>query len=197
MASGIPALLNNVAAVTNAAALLVADAQIIQNMFQGPKWGIGVGGFFQIVPDSIIDLDFKRDWQVPNYPQEEGAFESYNKVAMPYDARVRMTKGGTDADRAAFLNRIDALAASLTLFDVVMPELVYKNSNIVHYDYRRTATSGVSLLTVDLWLLEIRVSGNAAFSNTAAPSGANPVNTGTVQPQTPTAAQAAAGSAPT
>lgn len=185
MANGIPPLLNQIANVTNTVQLLVADAQIAFNLFSGPKWGIGQNGFFSIVPDSVLSVAVKRDWQLPNYPQEEGAFQSYNKVTMPFDARVSMSKGGSDADRAAFLATIDSMSESTELYDVVMPELIMQNANIVHYDYRRTSTNGIGLLTVDLWLLEIRVAPSPAFTNTAKPSGADAQQGGMVQPQNP------------
>lgn len=191
MANGVPALLNQVANVTNKVQLLVADAQIVLSLFAGPKWGIGRNGFFSVISDSVLGVEFKRDWQVPNYPQEQGAFQSYNKVTMPFDARVSMSKGGTNADRAAFLSTIDSMADSTELYDVVMPELVLRNANIVHYDYRRTDTNGIGLLTVDIWLMEIRIAPSPAFSNTAQASGNDPKQDGTVQPQSPTIGTAA------
>lgn len=183
MANGVPQLLNQIASITNPTALLVADAEIVIGLFAGPKWGIGINGFFTIVPDSVVDLEFKADWQVPNYPQELGAFQSYNKVKLPFDARVRMTKGGREAERAAFLNSIDSLSNSLQLVDVVTPTKIYTNANIVHYDYRRTSSNGVTLLTVDIGLQEIRIAPSPAFTNTQQPSGADAKNDGLVQPQ--------------
>lgn len=191
MANGIPSLLNQVGNVINNVQLVKADAEIILHMFQGPKWGIGIGGVFQIFPDSFLEIEFKRDWVVPDYPQELGAFQSYNKVATPYEAKVRMTKGGTEADRQQFLDTVDALASSLALVDVVTPTRIYQNANITHYDYRRTATNGVGLLTVDIWLEEIRVAPNPAFTQTAKPDGQDPQQTGQVQAQPATPAQSA------
>jgi len=191
MASGIPALLSQVNNIENTVSLLTSDVQSVLGMFAGPTWGIGFNGVFQIIPDSIVSVEYKKDWRVPNYPQEQGAFQTYNKVTMPYDARVQMTKGGTVAERQEFLNAIEAAAGSLNLYDIVMPEITYQNANIIHYDYRRTSTNGVGLLTVDIWLLEVRVTATTAFASTAQPSGASPVNDGNVQAQTPTPSQGA------
>jgi hypothetical protein len=193
MANGIPSLLGQVTSVVNDVTLVVADAANVLAMFGFPQWGIfNDDGSLALQPDSIISVDFKRDWKLPNYPQEEGAFESYNKVTMPFDARMRMTKGGTDAERSAFLDAVDSAADSLTLYQVVMPEVSYPSANIVNYSYQRTSTNGVGLLTVDIWLLEVRVTATAAFANTAAPSGADPVSDGSVQPQDPSTTRAAA-----
>lgn len=199
MTIGIPPLLGKIASVANTVALLVADAQIVLNMFAGPKWGIfNADGTIALKPDSIISLDAKREWSVSNAPQEQGAFQSYNKVMFPLDTNIRMTKGGTDDQRYQFLIALSTLAKSLKTLNIGMPEgHIIANVTIIRFDFRRTSTNGVGLLTVDVALQEIRVAPNPAFINTAAPSGADPVQGGAVQPQTPTTAQSAAASAST
>jgi hypothetical protein len=192
MATGIPSLLNRVASVTNPIALLVADAQLLLGLTSTPKWGIYLNGSPVIIPDSVVAFDYKNEWRIADYPQEAGAFASYNKVSTPFDVRVRLTKGGSEAERASFLNAIEAASKSLNLYDVVTPEKVYSSTNIEHYDYRRTNLNGVGLLTVDIWLLEIRVSGTSQFVAAATPSGASPVAVGTVQATQATPAEQAA-----
>lgn len=194
MANGIPALWGQVANVVNTVGLLAADAVNVLNMFAGPQWGIfNQDGSIAIQPDSMVSLDFRRDWKIPNYPIELGSFESYNKVALPSITRVRITKGGTVADRQTFLLQISALASSLDLFNIVMPEgALIQNVNITSDGLNRTSTNGVGLLSVDLMLEEVRVTATSAYANTAAPSGADPVSTGSVQPQTPTTSQSTA-----
>lgn len=196
MANGIPALLSGAANVTNTASLLVSDAANIIGMFAGPQWGIfNQDGSIAIQPDSMISLDFKREWKIPNYPQEQGSFQSYNKVAMPSDTRIRLSKGGPAAVREAFLAQVSAAAASLNLYNVTMPEGTHiLNVNFTSFAISRKSSSGVGMILIDLELEEIRVAPSAAFTNTAAPSGADATNTGTVQPQTPTTAQSAAAS---
>lgn len=196
MANGIPPLLGQIANVTNKISLVTSDALGILNLFAGPQWGVfNLNGNIALEPDSIISLDFKREWSIPNYPVEQGGFETYNKVTTPSDTNIRMTKGGTDEDRYNFLYQVQYAAASLHLYNVVMPEgPLIQNVNIIRYDYRRTSTNGVGLLSVDIAFREIRVTATTAFSNTAAPSGANPVNDGSVQPQVPTTSQSAAAS---
>jgi len=48
----------------------------------------------------------------------------------------------------------------------------------------------VTLLVVDVWVEQVRVTGTSQFSNTAQPAGADQVNGGTVQPQSLTSGQA-------
>lgn len=156
----------------------------------GPtQWGVYLNGSPVIVPDSVVSLEYKKDWHISDYPIEQGSFESYNKVRMPYEARVALTKGGSEADRNAFLAQLEAIAASLDLYDLVTPEVTYHNANITHLDTRRTSSNGVSLLTVYVWFQEIRVQAFSTFTQTAQPSAAAQVNGGTVQPKAATPAQ--------
>lgn len=172
--------------------LLKSDAPKVSSVAApDARWGIYLGAIPVIEVDSIVTLEFKRDYRIADYPMEQGAFESYDKVTTPYDARLRMTMGGNTADRARFLATLDGIAQSLKLYDVVTPEAVYHNANIHHVDYKRAATSGAGMIVADVWLTEIRVTVVTVFVNTAVPSGANPVNIGTVQPVPATPAQKA------
>jgi hypothetical protein len=180
VANGIPALasINHVVA---GVVLLAADVIGILNMLGPPQWGIYLNGAPALAPDSIISAEVKADWRLSDYPQEPNAFGTYNKVRTPIDSRVTMTKGGPGIGQ--FLLAVEAAAASLNLYDVVTPDRVYSSANITHYDYRRNNLNGVSLLSIDLWLEEVRVTGTTASANTQAPSGASPVNGGNVQGQ--------------
>jgi hypothetical protein len=185
MANGIPPLLNQATSAANVVILLAADALLIARLINPAskiQWGIFSGLLPVIVPDSIVSFDFKNEWHLPTAPQENGAFQSYNKVATPFEPRVTMTKGGSESDKHEFLNKLESVAAALTLYTVVTPTRTYENVNITHYDYHRTATNGVGLLTVDVYMQEVRVAPPPAFTNTAQPSGANSVNGGSVQP---------------
>lgn len=196
---GVPALPRSPNAIASTIHLLVADASFIFGLFFGPQWGIfRSGGDPVVVADSTVSFDFKQDWSISNYPVEPNSFASYDKVQRPFDVRLRMSAGGSEADRRALINSIDAIAGTIELFDVVTPEKVYRSVNVTHYSYDRTAIKGAGLIVIDIWLLQIRVASDAAFtssttsttgvpgaqtlSNTKAPNGASPVSGGTVQP---------------
>ena len=147
-----------------------------------PQWGIFLNGFPVVLADSVISLEYKQEWTISDYPVEQGAFESYDKVQTPFHARIRFATGGSEQSRQAFLDSIAAIAGTLTLFDVVTPEEVYQSVNVSHYEYNRTATSGVGLIAVDVLCIEVRVTATQTFSNTKAPSGAAPVSSGNGQP---------------
>lgn len=189
---GIPPLLNKAAVATNVVALVVADIAFAKSLFNRPKWGIYKDGVLAIAADAVASVEYKQDFRIADYPMESGAFESYNKVATPYDARVRLTKGGSTTDRAAFLAAIEAAVASLDLYQVVTPERTYLSANVQSMDYRRQTNHGVGLLTVEIRLVEVRITVAAKFSNTVQPSSADAVNVGTVQAGQATAGQATA-----
>ena len=154
----------------------------------GSQWGVFSGGAPVIAADTVTSLDYKQEWAISDFPVERGAFESYDKVALPYDARVRFAAGGSAANREALLGSIAAVAGTTQVFDVVTPEAVYVSATISHYSYQRTASRGLGLMQVDVWLLQIIQAGDSAL-NTAQPDGAGPVNGGSVQPTDPTANQ--------
>lgn len=184
MANGIPTLLNQIANITNIGSLIFSDAVLIYQKFLGNQWGIhNVNNGEAIIPDSIISVEYNRDWTVASYPMEQGAFQSYNKIQMPFENRVRMTKGGSLEERQAFLNRLETIAASLDLYDIITPERTYNNVNIENINYVRSNTNGVGLLTVDVSFVEIRVSAISTFANTKETASQNPVSIGTVQAQ--------------
>lgn len=154
-------------------------------------WGIYYGGAPVVIADNVISFDYRQQSSISDFPVEEGSFQSYDKVAIPYDARIRFTAGGPEVARQALLTSIAAIAGDLNLYDIVTPTAVYLNANVVHYDYTRRANSGLGLLVVDVWLLEVRIAVGAVLSNTQSPANASQVNAGPVQTTAPTPNQAA------
>jgi hypothetical protein len=173
---------NGVIALVNAGsgilgALDGADSVSLDNT---PTWGItDTNGNPLLQPDSFIDLEFRADMKIPTYPIEGGSFQSYNKVLMPYDARLTVACNGNGPQlRSDFLPAVEKLRLSLTLI------------NLVHYDYRREARQGVTLLLVQLWFQKVIVSVQGA-TQTAQPDGQDPQNNGQVSPVAPTPTQSA------
>jgi hypothetical protein len=170
-----------VSGLVNTTALLVADAVSLFGALQAP-WGIYFNSKPIALADSVISLRYRQDWRISDYPLEQGAFQSYNKVEMPYDVLIKLAKGGSQADRYAFLSAIDAAAQSLNLYDVLTPERIFSSVNIAHVEYERTADHGKTLITVEIGLIEIRSTATLAFTDTLQSSGADPQNVGLVQP---------------
>ena len=174
---GVPALTGYLA---GSLSLLVQDA--ISIFFGAPQsqWGLFLNGIPIIVADSVVSFDYTGEFRILDYPIEQGSFETYNKVRVPFTVKLRFATGGTISDRTDFLNSIEQVIGDLNLYDAVTPERIYHNVNVHHQDYRRTATQGVGLLTVDLHVEEVRVTASSSFTNTQQPDGANPASGGTV-----------------
>lgn len=198
------------------AALLTSDAVGLISLVAAtifPQWGIYLDGAPVVAPASALtqgfssigtlatafglslpvtasfkDVDYDQDWPIATYPVEGGQFQSYDKVQMPFRFGVRLMSGGSQVQVGQFLDLIDGMANDLNLYDVVTPSNVYSDCNVTHYGYRRSAESGVSLVTVDVWFEQIRIATTLSFSNTASPTDAGQLSSGNVTAQTPTLA---------
>lgn len=197
LALGVPPMPRLAGPLIPALAFLAADVGAIARLFIGPQWGIFFNGAPALVGDSVIGVDFRREWRLANYPVEGGGFATYDKIAQPFDVRVTFAVAGTSnllfqlipgsgllniANRTAFLTALGTMAASLSLFSVVTPELNYDNLSIVHYDYRREASSGATMIKIDVWLQEVRIAAPPQFTQTQVPAAAAVQDGGSVQP---------------
>lgn len=179
---GVPALLSF---ADDPVALLIRDAVALLLGRPGPQWGIFLDGEPVIEADNTISFDLKQDLPVSDYPVEDGGFQSYDKVELPADIRLRMSCGGSVEERQAFLDSIEENINTTDLYDILTPERVFTGYCFTHRDFRRTAQNGVGLIVVDLWLTNIRVTSTANFTNTQQPGDAGTQSAGNVQPQTP------------
>ena len=211
---GVPPVLRDPSAVAPSAAstLLTADAIGVTQAAPAPVWGVFDSNRAPVaIADTVTALEYRSDSHISSYPQEKGAFGSYNKVQMPYASRVQLVCGRTAAERTAFLAAIDAAKQSTDLYTVASPEAIYSDANITGYDYSRQTRNGAALLIVNLHIEEVRQTGTAQmtyedntptgsvtgkvrvnyFTSTANPASADAVSLGQVQAQTPGAGQAA------
>lgn len=160
-----------------------------------PTWAIvdSATGENIITPDTVTSFEYRNEQKVLTYPIEQGAFASYNKVAVPYDVRMQMVCNGQGKmTREQFISKLQQMLISTDVYDIVTPDGVLFNANLEHYDYRRESRHGVSMITVDAWFIEIRNTAIAKYTPSAQPSGATPVNLGAVRTDTPSAEQTAA-----
>src|SRR5574337_335631 len=179
-APGVPALLTGFEAALSVVQFLTGDLVFGLGAFPGPRWGVFRNGSPVVTADTVLSVDYKQEWVIADYPLEQGAFETYDKVATPFDVRVRFISGGSEANRAALLNSVAAIAGDRNLYDVVTPEAVYTSCNIRHCDYRRSSNNGIGAISIDLWLQQVRVTVGAPMNNTASPAGASQDNSGSV-----------------
>lgn len=144
-----------------------------------------IGGGIQPAVASTVEFEFAQDWPISNYPQEQGAFQSYNKVTLPFDVKLRLVGGGSIGDAQTFLQTCLAIANSFALFDVVTPELTFTSCSVTHISWHRAADRGATLIQVDLWFQQINVTSTTTFQNTQQPGNASPTSLSNVQPMTP------------
>lgn len=165
-------------------------------------WGItdAETGESIIEADSVLSFEYKNSYKISTYPQENGAFQAYNKVKEPFDIRLKFSIGVSVAARSGLLKQAEDGLQSTTLYIVVTPEARYPNANIQNINYQRTTRNGAAMIILEVWLTEIRqVTTGVNTSNTPlpawqvqSPSDADPEMIGSIQPQDVSIAAAAA-----
>ena len=178
---GVPALISYADDVIGT--ILSGDGIGVFDAFLTDQWGVFLDGSPVVTADTVTSVSYRQEWAISDFPVENGSFNSYNKVQIPFDVRVRFTAGGSESNRAALLSSVASIADdSVNLYTVVTPEETYSSVTITHYEYSRTAVNGVGLLSVDVWCLNVNEQSAATtLSNTQSPSGASQNNGGTVQ----------------
>lgn len=172
--AGVPALLTGFASAASSGNVGLMVSDLVSFAFGGgSQWGIFLNGAPVVTADNVLSFEFKRDFAIADYPLERGAFETYAKVQIPFSPRVRFSAGGSMANRQALLDSIAAIAGDFNKYDVVTPEETYTGVNISHYDYHRSANSGVGLIVVDVWLQEVRVAVSEVSGGSNAPSSSS------------------------
>lgn len=179
----VPGVPNLGSYAASAIVLLIED--VINLVIGEPQtlWGVYLDGELVIESDSMVSFDLRQDLPVSDYQVEEGAFQSYDKVQLPTEIRLRVSAGGDLVNRQRFLQSIDAVMNTTDLYDIVTPEMIYPSYNFSHRDFRRQSDQGNGLIVVDLWMTQIRETSQATFTNTAQPGAAGQQNSGNVQPQ--------------
>ncbi len=187
----VPGVPSVIFAINSPVTPIALTADLIADPFYStPQWGLYQGGAPVITADTVTAVDYRKEYTISDYPVEEGGFESFDKVELPGDFRLRFASGNA-ATRATLISSLQAVVGTTQVFSGVTPDVVYPSFTISHLDYRRTASNGVNLLQIDVWCLEVRQTGSATNSNASAASGNDAQNGGAVQPGTPTATQSA------
>lgn len=134
--------------------------------------------------DNVVLFENSLEARISDYPIEKGSFASYNKVIAPFEVRMVMTRGGSVDERADFLDKIQTAWQSTDLFDVVTPETVYLDVNLVGVRRVAAADRGVGLMAIETIFRKVRQTATLAFSSTKDPSGQQENQNGSVQAQT-------------
>lgn len=160
------------------------------------QWGLFTqGGELAAPTDNIIAVEVGLEARISDYPVEKGGFGSYNKVIVPFDVRLIMSRGGSVEDRQDFVKAIQDAWQSTELFNVVTPEVVYLDVNIVGVRRVAMADRGMGLMTLEVVLRKVRETARLTFTQTKEASGSGTVKDGSVQTQSNAEAQQYAGTA--
>lgn len=190
--AGVPALGSYAIEGAEAAASVTVGAAI-EDLLIGDaaaQWGIFDKNGQRVATSAhVTSLGTIQESRITSVPMEQGAFASVNKVSMPSMVRVMMICDGDQATRGAFLEAVQAAAASTDLFTLSTPECTYKNMNITHME--RDIRQGISpyMLRLMIGAEEVRGGARAALAATGTsslttkePSGATLINIGQVNP---------------
>lgn len=176
-------------------ALAIATAAIRGRLWQSvasqPKWGIfNSANQPVLVADSVLNFDNRNEFRVSDFPVQQGAFASYNKVATPYEIVLRLVKSSDLEGRALFLQQLEAVSRTLDLYNIITPERIYEGVNVIRYEVTRRGSGGAYFLTeVDVFFRQIvqvaaqYSTSQAATRNAEQPSARPSVSQGIVQPQ--------------
>jgi hypothetical protein len=202
---GVPSMMRNPSSVLGAVLGVINISNQVKRLIgaESTVWGVfDKNNKLVAQATSILSVEYRNSSRVSDYPIEQGAWASYNKVKNPYDVKVRMACDGTKAlgvssllnpldnlgnkkNRTDFINALDAASDSLDLYTIVTPEKTYSNANIEAWDYRRETSNGATVIIAELYIREVRETVIAAFSAPKSTSAAVPQAQGQVQAAPP------------
>ena len=146
--------------------------------------GLRLVGTYALSPDSFVDFEYKEDHKIPNYPIQNGGFQSYNKIALPYEIKLTIAQGNSNYI-ATLLMEIQALVDDVQILSIVTPDKIYPSVNLIHFDYKKQATNGAVLLIANLTFQEVKVIV-APSKPCSSPNSATATINGQVSCKTPT-----------
>lgn len=187
---------------TGSKAILISGATELFDLLAPSfsQWAIYATGTSNpvIQPDSFSTLEFRGEATSANYPLEQGAFASYNKVKLPFSMRLQLVCDNHNMSRTDFLRQLEYMRLSTDLYDIASPDGFYRGVTLLRYDYKRTSRSGVTMITAEAVFEQVNDSGTASYSasqtanpvvSSNSPSAASPKNIGTATTAQPTPAQ--------
>lgn len=110
------------------------------------------------IPDSWQEVtELIAEYQVSDYPIEDGAFAAYNKVRRPSLVSATLAKEGSDLERATWLEAIrQQLQADPTaLYNILTPQGIFPNQTLVGLAAQVRNDRGSNLLYLELKFSEV------------------------------------------
>lgn len=189
-APGVPAILRDITTINANIVIAVADAIILARAFFGsPEWGLfDEDGELALKAESFNAVDIRKEYRLATHPIEDGQFQTYNKVEQPLEAKITYTHGGSVESRNEFIETVRNIVDGLELYTLVTPEFSCENVNATHFDFSKKTRSGATLMIVDVWVEEVRLTESSQYAEAdkAQDAPAQPVHdNGTVAPSPP------------
>lgn len=197
---GVPQLARSllVQALTPPALGFAANPDVLWHATQSaPIWGVfDDTGNLVVEPDSVMDFGWRKENRIGNFPIQQGQFGTYNRVGLPFESSITLTKGGDLESRTVFLQQIDALVAqsNINLYTIRTPEKSYVDVSVTRAELSRRGKDNAFFFDVELYFIEIdQVAAQYSTATTPTqdaqtPSAVPPVNQGLNNPQVPTTA---------
>lgn len=190
---GAPNLLSNAPKAIGLTLLGNIVSKLWDFLFPGPEWGVFVAGetFRAVEVSSVQAMDIRAGSRVMTFPIQSGSFISYNKVLMPGQIGIRMTKEGDDLERSTLISWLQVNKEVTSTFDILMPEFRFRNYTLIDYQINRRSDTGVALIIADCIFQEVReLPAEYSNSNISDPENMEPTPTARVNPQENTAESA-------
>jgi hypothetical protein len=197
---GVPQMPRSLLFPTNVAiaiAVAATSGVLWQASRSAPVWGVfDSNGALVVHADSVQEFGWRKENRVPNFPIQQGQFGTYNRVGLPFESSITLVKGGSDAERNAFLQEIDTLIAqaNINLYTIRTPEKSYVNVTCTRAELARRGAGNAFYFDVELYFTEVQQvtaqysQQTTPTSNAQVPSAVPPVNQGLNNPAVPATA---------
>ena len=195
---GVPQLARSLLIEANAPPALgfAANPSVLWQATQSaPVWGIfDDDNNLVVVPDSVMDFGWRKENRIPNFPIQQGQFGTYNRVGLPSENSVVMSKGGDLTSRSVFLAQVDAIVAqqNISLYTIRTPEKSYPSVSVTRAELSRRGKDNAYFFDVEIFFIEIAQvyaqysTTNVPTPNASVPSAVPVTNQGLTNAQTPT-----------
>lgn len=110
------------------------------------------------IPDSYAEITPRfAEYQISDYPVEDGGFMAANKVRRPVQVDVTLVKEGSDLARLTWLEAIRQQLASdpLARYHILTPNGLFQNLTITGLSFNTRRDRGQNLLYLDAKFSEV------------------------------------------
>ena len=110
------------------------------------------------LPDSWGEIMPRfAEYQVADYPIEDGAFAAYNKVRRPVTVDLTLVKRGSDLARATWLEAIrqQIQASPLDRYNIITPQGIFTSLTIARSSFQTRQDRGSNMLYLELQFTEV------------------------------------------